>query len=308
MNNPITLRGQNFRIITVQRGGEEDTGKVIAKATECTINLTTNLTDITTKDNPNLSSAQAVASKRWNVSVNSLSVLDANAMLTSIKNGTPFLLLWDETSTTDNQSWDGANFGRYGYAFINDLTLTFNDREISSKGVQFQGNGPINVNDLGLTTEFVTVDNAYTYGQFVRLFISNAQNPANVIGAAKQLSFHVSAQVEAITTKDTEGTWEYYEITALQYDITTSAYVASYEHITSGTGAESLDTFESAFSNDTMLYWQIANVSGTNNRTKGSVIASGRCYATSISVQSNNRQIVTFNVTMTGVGDFTVGL
>ena len=57
-----------------------------------------------------------VVSQNWSVQVDSLNVSDAGAMLTAIKSLTPFTLLWDEVSTTDNQTPEEAAFARTGTA------------------------------------------------------------------------------------------------------------------------------------------------------------------------------------------------
>ena len=56
-----------------------------------------------------------------------------------------------------------------------------------------------------------------------------------------------------------------------------------------------------------LLYWQIANVSGANQRTKGSIIASGRARIGSIAVNAANRQVATYDTQLSGYGDYTVG-
>jgi hypothetical protein len=56
-----------------------------------------------------------------------------------------------------------------------------------------------------------------------------------------------------------------------------------------------------------LLYWQIANVSGANNRTKGSVIVSGQCRITSLNINAANRQVATYDTSLAGYGDYTVG-
>ena len=92
----MTLKGQNFRIY--------NGASVIGMATGCTVTLNSNTDDANTKDDVGMASKPTVISKSWSVSVESLSVADVGAMLTAIKSLTPFTLMWDESSTTDNQT------------------------------------------------------------------------------------------------------------------------------------------------------------------------------------------------------------
>ena len=146
-----TLKGQNFRICTYDSVAAKF--KVIGMATGCTVTLTNNTSDESTKDDvcvrlrghTNITSDESTKddvgmaskpntnSKSWQVSCESLNVADAAAMLTAIKAMTPFTLIWDETSTSDNQTRSKAAFARKGSAYLNDVTFNFHDRENSTK-------------------------------------------------------------------------------------------------------------------------------------------------------------------------------
>ena len=118
-----TLKGQNFRICTYDTTAAKY--KVVGMATGCTVTLTNNTDDASTKDDVGMASKPTTISKSWQVSVESLSVADAAAMLTAIKSLTPFTLMWDETSTTDNQTREKATFARKGTAYLSDVTFNF---------------------------------------------------------------------------------------------------------------------------------------------------------------------------------------
>jgi hypothetical protein len=118
---------------------------------------------------------------------------------------------------------------------------------------------------------------------------------------------HVSLSLESSTTKDTEGTFDVQEPTGYTYDISTNALVSSGETITSAVSGQTLDTLMDFYENSDLLYWQIANVSGANQRTKGSVICSGQARLTSLAVNAANRQVATYDTTLSGYGDYTVG-
>lgn len=300
-----TLKGQNVRIL-VKNGNNYS---CVAMATSCNVTLTGNPDDASTKDDVAMAAKPEITSKSWSVQVDSLSVADAAAMLTAIKSLTPFRLLWDETSTTDNQSALAATFSRSGDAYLNDVTFTFNDRENATKSLQFTGSGPLSKS--GTTTPTVTpvTANTYTKGQFVRLFLGsdNSTTPAKVIAAARQLSLHVSMSLENATTKDTTGDWDVQEPTELSYDISTTALVRSGDTITSSVAAQDLASIEDIYEASTPVKFQIANVSGANQRTKGAIIVSGSVVITQLKLNAANRQNADYSATLNGYGTYTVG-
>ena len=134
-----TLKGQNLRILV--RNG--DNYSVVAKSTNCTVTLTGNTDDASTKDDTGMASKPEITSKSWSVQVESLDVTDTAAVLNAIKNLTPFTLIWDETATADNQTAQAAAYSRKGQAYLNDVTFNWNDRENSTKQLQFTGSGAL---------------------------------------------------------------------------------------------------------------------------------------------------------------------
>lgn len=300
-----TLKGQNFRICIFDSAAEKY--KVIGMATGCTVTLTNNTDDASHKDIVGAASMPTVTSKSWQVSCDSLNVADAAAMLTAIKSMQPMTLMWDETSTTDNQTRAKATFARKGSAYLNDVTFNFNDRENSTKSLQFQGSGPLQVVAASEATEVIPLG-SYTKGQFVRLFLSsdNTAAPSTVIAAAKSLSLHVSLTLEDATTKDTAGDWQIQEPTALSYDISTGALMRSGETITSQVGAKSLADLESIHEAGTPVKWKISNVGGDNNRTASSTIVSGSVILTQLTLNGPNRQNADYTANFNGYGDYTV--
>ena len=97
------------------------------------------------------------------------------------------------------------------------------------------------------------------------------------------------------------------EPTGLSFDISTSALVRSGDTITSAVGAQTLSDLQTIYESSSPVKFQIANVSGDNNRTKGSVIVSGSVVITALSIQSQDRNAVTYDATLNGYSDFTVG-
>jgi predicted secreted protein len=300
-----TLKGQNLRVIL----NPDEDYECVGMSTSCTINLTANTDDASTKDDTGMASKPTVNSRTGQVSVESLSVADVAAILTAIKSQTPFLLVWDETEagTNKNQDPEGAAFARQATAILNDVTFAFNDRENATKSLQFTLiSAPTAASAISTQA---TPAASYTKGQFVRLFLGsdNTAVPSKVIAAAKTLQVHVSVQLENSTSKDSEGTFQIQEAVGISYDITTNALVRSGDVITSSVQGQDLASIESIHEAELPVKFQIANVSGANQRTKGSVLMSGSVIVSSLSINAANRQNATYDVTLTGYGDYTVG-
>jgi hypothetical protein len=298
-----TLKGQNFRILLLDNTAAKF--KCIGKSTNCSVNLTGNTEDASTKDDVSLASKPEIVTKSWSVSVESLDVTDAAALLTAVKNMTKVTVMFDEVSTADNQTPTEANYQRIGYAYINDVTFTWNDRESATKSLQLSGTGEL-THDASVPFEEIETDDDYTKGQFVRLFIGNELNPSKVLAAAKSLSMHVSETLEDSTTKDIDGFWVAQESTGISYDISTNALVRSGDTITSSVQDQNFNSLLNMWENRLPVNWQIANVSGANNRTKGSVICSREAVITSLTVNAQNRQSARYDATFNGYGIYTV--
>ncbi len=301
-----TLKGQNFRVLTYDSTASKY--KVLGMSTNCVVTLNANTDESSTKDDVGLASKPEVVSKSWSIQVDTLNVVDAAAMLTAIKAMNPLTILFDEVSSSDNQTALGSAVARTGQAYINDLTLTFNDRENSAKSIQLTGSGALS--KVQSTPSVATIAaGTYTKGQFVRLFLGsdNTTTPARVIAAARQMSMHISLTLEDMSTKDTPGDYTIQEPTGISFDISTTALMRSGETITSEVDAQALSDLEDIYEGSTPVKFQIANVSGDNQRTKGSVIVSGFVIISSLQLNAANRSNADYNATLNGYGDYTVG-
>ena len=302
-----TLKGQNLRILTYDTTASKF--KCIGMATSCTINQSTNTESANHKDIVGLADVPTVNSKSWQVSVESLDVTDMAALLTAIKACTKFTLLWDETTVTDNQTPEQAAFARTGSAYLNDVTFQFDDRTNATKSLQFTGVGQLATISSAPAFEEIAVSTSFTKGQFVRLFLGsdNTSTPAKVIAFAKSLSFHCSLSLEDATTKDTDGDWTVQEPVGLSFDISTNALVRSGDTITSAVAGQTLSDLQSIYESSSPVKFQIANVSGGNNRTKGNVIVEGSVIVSALNISAASKQTATYDATLTGVGEFTIG-
>ena len=300
-----TLKGQNFRICIFDATAEKY--RVIGMSTGCQITLTNNTDDGSHKDIVGAAAMPTVVSRSWSVSCDSLDVSDAAAMLTAIKSMQPVTLMWDETSTSNNQTREKAAFARKGSAYMNDVTFNFNDRENSTKALQFAGSGALETVGSSEAVEIIPLG-SYTKGQYVRLFLSsdNTAAPSAVIAAAKQLSLHVSLTLEDASTKDTPGNYQVQEPTGISYDISSTALMRSGETITEQVPGKTVADIEALHEAGTPVKWKIANVGGDNNRTASSTIVSGSVILTQLTLNGPNRQNADYTAQMNGYGDFTV--
>ena len=299
-----TLKGQNLRILFNSSGNRY---QVIGKSTNCTVPLTGNTDDTSTKDQVDMFSKPEIVLKSWSVQVDSLDVIDTSVILNAINNSTPFMLIWDEVDTADNQTAQAAAYARKGQAYLNDVTFNWNDRENSTKQLQFTGIGQLEKVSTAPEMDIVPDDGAYTKGQFVRLFLGsdNSAVPAKIVAAAKSLSLHISVTLEDATTKDTVGDWQVQEPTGISFDITSDALVKSGDTITSTVQGQDFATIESIYEASTPVRFQIANTSGANNRTKGAVICSGSVVVTQLTLNAPF-QNATFQTQLTGYGPYIV--
>ena len=276
-------------------------------STGCTITQTNNTDDSSHKDIVGMAAMPVTTSKSWQVQVDSLDVADTAAMLTAIKSMQPMTLMWDETTTTDNQTRAKATWTRKGLAYLSDATFQFDNRTNSTKSLQFSGTGPLETVAASEATQVIPIG-SFTKGENIRLFLSsdNTAAPDAVLAAARSLSLHVSISLEDATTKDTTGEWQYQEPTGLSYDISTGALVRSGETITSQVAGKSYADIQTLYEAGTPFKWKIANVSGDNNRTASSTIVSGSILITTLTQNDPNRQSSDYTMNANGYGEYTV--
>ena len=131
------IKGQNFRLLT---------GNPLAafpEASNCSITMTGNAEDTSTKDSEGLYSQQTVTSTSWSAQVDTYQseTSQLRAILTIFNADQPVPVAWDQTGGALNRVAQNASFRRTGNALLNDFTMTFNDRETVAVSLQFQGTG-----------------------------------------------------------------------------------------------------------------------------------------------------------------------
>ena len=121
------------------------------------------------------------------------------------------------------------------------------------------------------------------------------------IAMATSCQFHVSAQLEDSSTKDSVGDFQEQEVTGLSWDAQTDSLVTLEDN---GTNGELPQDLLSLMINKTKVSLTFDQTAGANNRVgQNSVIKkSGQAYITDMSVQAPNRQNSTLSVQFTGTG------
>lgn len=132
--------GQNFRVFVG--------GKAVDEATSCSVTISGNMEDVTTKDSENSFTEEQMTSKSWQAQVDSVdaSVAKLKTLLRRIKDGNTLDVGFDQTSTAagyNNQKAENALFSRSGKALLTDLSIQANNRQTISVSEQYTGTGAL---------------------------------------------------------------------------------------------------------------------------------------------------------------------
>jgi hypothetical protein len=121
------------------------------------------------------------------------------------------------------------------------------------------------------------------------------------IAMATSCQFHVSAQLEDSSTKDSVGDFQEQEVTGLSWDAQTDSLVTLEDN---GTNGELPQDLLSLMINKTKVTLTFDQTAGTNNRVgQNSVIKkTGQAYVSDINISAQNRQNSTISVQFTGTG------
>lgn len=131
------IKGQNFRLLV--------SGAVIPEATSCSVTITGNTEDSSTKDTVVAWNEETVVSTSWSAQVDSYDaeVADLVALVNTFVASQPVPVGWDQTAGSGNGVAQEASFARSGNAILNDLSLQFNDRTTVTVTSQYQGTGAL---------------------------------------------------------------------------------------------------------------------------------------------------------------------
>ena len=133
-------------------------------------------------------------------------------------------------------------------------------------------------------------------GQNLRVMVGG-----KCIAMATSCQFHVSAQLEDSSTKDSVGDFQEQEVTGLSWDAQTDSLVTLEDN---GTNGELPQDLLSLMINKTKVTLTFDQTAGTNNRVgQNSVIKkTGQAYVSDINISAQNRQNSTISVQFTGTG------
>ena len=133
-------------------------------------------------------------------------------------------------------------------------------------------------------------------GQNLRVMVGG-----KCIAMATSCTFHVSAQLEDSSTKDSTGDWQEQEVMGLSWDAQTESLVTLTDN---GTNGELPQDLLSLMINKTKVTITFDQTAGTNNRVAqdSAIKKTGQAYITDVNITAANRQNSTCSVQFTGTG------
>ena len=133
-------------------------------------------------------------------------------------------------------------------------------------------------------------------GQNLRVMVGG-----KCIAMSTSAQFHISAELQDSSTKDSTGDWQEQEVVGLSWDAQTDALVTLTDN---GTNGELATDLMSVMINKTPVTLTFDQTAGTNNRTgqNATIKRSGSAYISDIQITAQNRQNSTFTVQFQGTG------
>lgn len=133
-------------------------------------------------------------------------------------------------------------------------------------------------------------------GQNLRVMVGG-----KCIAMATSCQFHVSAQLEDSSTKDSTGDWQEQEVVGLSWDANTESLVTLEDN---GSNGELPTDILSLILNKTLVTLTFDQTAGTNNRTaqNSAIKRTGSAYVSDVQITAANRQNSTLTVQFQGTG------
>jgi hypothetical protein len=131
------IMGQHFRVFVA--------GAAVPEAVNCSVTISGNMEDQTTKDTVGSYAEEQMTAKDWNVSVDNIdaSLASLRALITRFNSDAKVTVGWDETAGTQNRVAQNAPFAKSGQAILNDLSIQANNRTNIQVTCQYQGSGAL---------------------------------------------------------------------------------------------------------------------------------------------------------------------
>ena len=133
-------------------------------------------------------------------------------------------------------------------------------------------------------------------GQNLRVMVGG-----KCIAMSTSAQFHISAELQDSSTKDSTGDWQEQEVVGLSWDASCDALVTLTDN---GTNGELVTDLMSIMINKTPVTLSFDQTAGTNNRTgqNATIKRTGTAYISDIQITAQNRQNSTHTVQFQGTG------
>lgn len=133
-------------------------------------------------------------------------------------------------------------------------------------------------------------------GQNLRVMVGG-----KCVAMATSCQFHVSAQMEDSSTKDSAGDWQEQDVVGLSWDAQTDSLVTLTDN---GTNGELPQDLLGLIINKTKVQLTFDETAGTNNRTgqNSAIKRTGYAYLTDLNITAQNRANSTVSAQFTGTG------
>ena len=136
------IKGQNLRILLG--------GKCVAFATSCTVHVSLNLEESSTKDSTNNFTEQTPTGISWDMSCDALYSVDADATgvnaisaLDKVLAQTKVTVQFEQTTGDKNRVAVSGGAVYSGYAWVNDISINAANRQNTSYTIQLTGDGQL---------------------------------------------------------------------------------------------------------------------------------------------------------------------
>ena len=133
-------------------------------------------------------------------------------------------------------------------------------------------------------------------GQNLRVLVGG-----KCVAMATNCTFHIAAQTEDSSTKDSEGDWQENAVVGKSWDCQTDSLVTLTDN---GSNGELPQDLVSLIINATLVQLTFDQTAGTNNRVAqtSALKMTGNAYLTDLSISAQNRQNSTITAQFNGTG------
>lgn len=142
------IKGQNLRLLIG--------GKCVAFATSCTVHVSLNLEESSTKDSTNNFTEQSPTGISWDMSCDALYSVDADATgvnaisaLDTVLAQQKVQVQFEQTQGDKNRVAVSGGAVYSGYAWVNDISINAANRQNTSYTIQLTGDGQLSKTTAG---------------------------------------------------------------------------------------------------------------------------------------------------------------